>query len=78
MKKAKRNIPLFDSFNSPPAEDSQGVKKYLEMPAPYKLGNYQPELKPREEVLGKPLTRLEIRKLLKPHISSNRQVSLGE
>ncbi|KAM7484221.1 hypothetical protein LguiA_000230 [Lonicera macranthoides] len=77
MKKAKRNIPLFDSFNSPPTDDSQGVKKYLEMPAPYKLGYYQPELKPREEVLGKPLTRLEIRQLLKPHISSNRQVNLG-
>lgn len=69
MKKLKRNIPPFDSFNSP-AIVCEGVK-YLEMLAPYKLGIFSPELKPREEVLRKPLTRLEIR-------VSNSQVNLGE
>ncbi|CAH2080527.1 unnamed protein product [Thlaspi arvense] len=47
------------------------------MPKPYQLGNFRGELKPRKEVLGKPLTRAEIRELLKPTVSNNRQVNLG-
>ncbi|KAF3334514.1 CRS2-associated factor 2 [Carex littledalei] len=31
----------------------------------------------REEILGEPLSRFEIRNLVKPHISHNRQVNLG-
>lgn len=72
MKKSKKNIPLFGSFNP----ESNAVK-HLEMPAPYWLGKFPAELKPRNEVLGKPLTKSEARELLKPHLSSNRQVNLG-
>lgn len=76
MKKSKKNIPLFDPF-SPNNNNSNNSVKYLEMPKPYKLGNFPSELKPREEVLGKPLTKMEIRDLVKRHMSSNRQVNLG-
>jgi hypothetical protein len=31
----------------------------------------------REEILGEPLSRFEINKLVKPHMSHNRQVNLG-
>ncbi|XP_057508873.1 CRS2-associated factor 2, chloroplastic [Actinidia eriantha] len=73
-KKMKKKIALFESVDS---EGSSGVMRF-ETARPYRLGNYAAaEVRPREEVIGKPLTRAEIRELLKPHISSNRQVNLG-
>uniref|UniRef100_A0A5B7BT68 CRM domain-containing protein n=1 Tax=Davidia involucrata TaxID=16924 RepID=A0A5B7BT68_DAVIN len=75
MKKSKKKIPLFDSFNPPPPE-TNGVKQ-LEMQGPYQLGKFPAEVKTRGEVLGRPLTRVEIRALLKPYLSSNRQINLG-
>ncbi|KAA8529598.1 hypothetical protein F0562_034302 [Nyssa sinensis] len=75
MKKSKRKIRLFDSFNPPPPE-ANGAKQ-LEMLRPYELGKFPTEVKTRQEVLGRPLSRAEIRLLLKPHLSSNRQVNLG-
>ncbi|KAK3041820.1 hypothetical protein RJ639_000336 [Escallonia herrerae] len=74
LKKSKKKIPLFESFN-PPSE-SEGVR-HLEMPGPYRLGKYPAETKSREEVLGRPLTKAEIKELVKPHWTSNRQVNLG-
>ncbi|KAL6969435.1 CRS2-associated factor 2 [Sarracenia purpurea var. burkii] len=73
--KKKRKISLFDSLNQLP-EGTSGAK-HLEMRKAYQLGNFPAELRPREEVIGTPLTRAEIRELLEPHISSNRQVNLG-
>ena len=32
----------------------------------------------REEILGKPLSRDEIKALVKPQLSDNRQINLGE
>lgn len=69
LKKSTRKIKLFESLNP-----GNGGKQ-LEMLKPYELGNF--EVKPREEVLGKPLSRAERLELVKPHISSNRQVNLG-
>ncbi|KAI3969358.1 hypothetical protein MKW92_000011 [Papaver armeniacum] len=60
LKKSKKNIPLFDSFNPPPV-GMKGVKQ-VEMPGPFPLGR---------------LTREEVRMLVKPHLSHNRQVNLG-
>ncbi|EPS59439.1 hypothetical protein M569_15368, partial [Genlisea aurea] len=75
MKKRKRNIKLFEPLG---AEDSDlgdvGVKKY-EMLRSYNLGKFP--VRPREEVLGEPLTREEIKEMLKRCLSSNRQVNLG-
>ncbi|KAL5700384.1 CRS2-associated factor 2 [Ranunculus cassubicifolius] len=75
LKKSKKNIPLFDSFNPPPP-GMKGVK-HVEMPGPFKLGKYPKEGQTREEILGEPLTRAEVRMLVKPHLSHNRQVNLG-
>lgn len=71
----KKKIPLFDSFN-PPAPGTKGVK-HVEMPGPFKLGEYPKEGKSREEILGEPLKKWEIRMLVKPRVSDNRQVNLG-
>ncbi|XP_059633707.1 CRS2-associated factor 2, chloroplastic [Cornus florida] len=75
MKKSNKKIHLFDSSDSPPLGTS-GVKR-LEMLRPFQLGKFPAEVKPRNEVLGRPLTRAEIRVLIKPYLSSNRQVNLG-
>ncbi|XP_060169628.1 CRS2-associated factor 2, chloroplastic isoform X2 [Lycium barbarum] len=78
MKKNKRNIKLFEPFN-PKTEsyddDDDGVNKRYEMLKAYELGMF--EVKPKEKVLGAPLTKTEIRELLKHCIASNRQVNIG-
>ncbi|KAI3919027.1 hypothetical protein MKW92_025031 [Papaver armeniacum] len=55
LKKSKKNIPLFDSFNPPPV-GMKGVK---------------------QRRFWERLTREEVRMLVKPHLSHNRQVNLG-
>ncbi|KAJ8620427.1 hypothetical protein MRB53_028956 [Persea americana] len=75
LKKSKKKIPLFDSFNPPPA-GTKGVKR-VEMPGPYRMGQYPKEGRTRAEVLGAPLTRAEVRMLVEPCIRHNRQVNLG-
>lgn len=78
MKKSKRKIKLFEPLVTPGnrnrSKEAEEMKRF-EMLKAYELGRYT--VRPRKEVLGKPLTRLEIRELLKPCISSNRQVNLG-
>lgn len=76
LKKSKKKIPLFDSFNPPPP-GTKGVK-HVEMPGPFPLGKYPVEGRTREEILGEPLSKAEIQSLVKPHVSHNRQVNLGE
>ncbi|MCH93290.1 crs2-associated factor 2 chloroplastic-like [Trifolium medium] len=75
LKKSKKNIPLFDSFNPPPA-GMKGVKK-VEMPGPFPLGKFPEEGMSREEILGEPLKKWEVKMLVKPMMSDNRQVNLG-
>ncbi|XP_021895886.1 CRS2-associated factor 2, chloroplastic [Carica papaya] len=75
LKKSKKNIPLFDSFN-PPLPGKRGVK-YVEMPGPFPFGKYPKEGKTRGEILGEPLTKSEIKMLIKAHLHDNRQVNLG-
>lgn len=75
-KKRNRKIPLFDSFDPPP-DGTEGVKQ-LEMPMSFPFGQYPKEQKTREEILGEPLRKWEIRKLVKPYLSDNRQVNLGK
>lgn len=76
LKKSKKKIPLFDSFNPPPAGKS-GVK-YVEMPGPFPFGRYPKESMTRDEILGEPLKKWERGMLIKPHMHDNRQVNLGE
>lgn len=75
-KKKGKKIRLFDSFNPPPP-GKKGVK-HVEMPGPFPLGKYPKEGKTREEILGEPLKKWEIKMLVQPHLSNNRQVNLGE
>lgn len=75
-KKMKRKIPLFGTSN-PPQPGTNGVKQ-LEMPGSFPFGKYPQERKTREEILGEPLKKWEIRILLKPLVSDNRQVNLGK
>ncbi|KAJ9549518.1 hypothetical protein OSB04_022061 [Centaurea solstitialis] len=72
LKKSTRKIKLFESLNPNPSSNNA---KQLEMLKPYELGNF--EVRPRDEVLGKPLSRAERLELVKRHVSSNRQVNLG-
>ncbi|KAK1438198.1 hypothetical protein QVD17_04003 [Tagetes erecta] len=69
LKKQTRKIKLFESVNT-----DTGMKQ-LEMLKAYELGNFQ--VRNRDEVLGKPLSRAERQELVKRHVSSNRQVNLG-
>lgn len=72
MKKSKRNIRLFGEVE----EEGIGVKR-MEMQAGYDFGRFSGVVKPRNELLGKPLSKVEARELVKPYLSSNRQVNLG-
>lgn len=69
-KKKRRKIAPFEPLNSP--EDAAGGTKLLQKQLPFRR-----EVKTREEILGKPLSRAEIRALIKPLVSCNRQVNLG-
>lgn len=71
-----RKIALVESMN--PVAEEEGRVKRLEMVRPLEMGRFPVEVKPRQKVIGKPLTRAEIYELLKPHIGSNRQVNLGK
>lgn len=77
MKKSKRNIKLFEPLGADRSDDDENVggKRY-EMLRDYELGKFS--MRPREEVLGEPLARWEIKEMLKPYLSSNRQVNLGQ
>ncbi|KAK9277535.1 hypothetical protein L1049_007079 [Liquidambar formosana] len=75
LQRSKKKIPLFDSFNPPPP-GTKGVT-HVEMPGPFPLGKFPKEGKSRGEILGEPLRRAEIKMLVKPHLSNNRQVNLG-
>ncbi|KAJ6897702.1 CRS2-associated factor 2 [Populus alba x Populus x berolinensis] len=44
------------------------------MPGPYPFGKFPEEGKSREEILGEPLKTWEIKMLIKPHLSDNRQL----
>lgn len=77
----KKNIPLFQSFNptTTPGINTPGINavKTLQMGVPFKLGEFSKDGRSRKEILGEPLSRAEIKALVKPLISDNRQVNLG-
>ncbi|KZV17817.1 hypothetical protein F511_01626 [Dorcoceras hygrometricum] len=75
MKKNKRNIKIFEPLGGGGNDDRGDGGKRYEMHRAYELGKVS--VRPREEVLGEPLTRSEIKEMLKPYISSNKQVNLG-
>ncbi|KAG8383186.1 hypothetical protein BUALT_Bualt05G0158400 [Buddleja alternifolia] len=78
MKKSKRKIKLFEPLGGEGSDEDEnenvGRKRY-EMLRDYELGKVS--VRPRDEVLGEPLMRWEIKEMLKKYLSSNRQVNLG-
>ncbi|RYR18159.1 hypothetical protein Ahy_B03g062789 isoform B [Arachis hypogaea] len=74
-KDKEKKVRLLESLN-PPRPDTNGVKQ-LEMAKPLKLGKYSRDGKTREEILGDPLRKWEIRMLVKPMVSDNRQDKTG-
>ncbi|XP_078445225.1 RNA-binding CRS1 / YhbY (CRM) domain-containing protein [Wolffia australiana] len=74
--KKQRRIRL---VNDPDAEsEDEGEPKVMKMArAVPGLVQRSTETRSREEILGKPLSRLEIKALVKPFLSDNRQVNLG-
>lgn len=75
-KKKKKKTRLFEPLGNDENEKDEDEKgKRYEMMRAYELGKFN--MRPREEVLGKPLTSLEVKDMLKPYLSSNRQVNLG-
>ncbi|XP_021742935.1 CRS2-associated factor 2, chloroplastic-like [Chenopodium quinoa] len=73
--KKNKKIPLFDSFNPPPP-GMKGVKR-VDMPGPYKFGEFPKEVMSRKEIIGEPLSRAEKKALVQPLLKDNRQVNLG-
>ncbi|XP_020590779.1 CRS2-associated factor 2, chloroplastic isoform X2 [Phalaenopsis equestris] len=72
-KKIRLHQPLGVDSSPPP-----GVAKVLEIAGrrPVELGIYI-DGRSREQILGDPLTRAEAAELVKPYLSTNRQVNLG-
>lgn len=73
MKKSKRNIKIFEPLGG---DNLNAAEKRYEMLRDYELGKFS--MRPRKEVLGEPLTKSEIKEMLKPCLSSNKQVNLGD
>uniref|UniRef100_A0A7N2M2K9 Uncharacterized protein n=1 Tax=Quercus lobata TaxID=97700 RepID=A0A7N2M2K9_QUELO len=71
-----RKIRVLESLNLPPAS-GDGVKR-VEMARPFPLGKFVEEKRTREEILSERLKKWEIKMLVEPRLSDNRQVNLGE
>ncbi|XP_050206705.1 CRS2-associated factor 2, chloroplastic [Mercurialis annua] len=77
LKKSKKKMkfPLFG--NTPPENGEDNGAKYFQLPENFQLGYYPDQVRSRKEILGAPLSRWEIKNLIKPLVSDNRQVNLG-
>ncbi|XP_010914759.1 CRS2-associated factor 2, chloroplastic [Elaeis guineensis] len=74
----KKKIRLFEPLGQPEKVEEEEGAKVMEMARrAVQLRRYPNDGRTREEILGEPLTRVEIRALIKPSVSSNRQVNLG-
>lgn len=72
---SKKKLPEFDSFKLPPP-NKKGVK-HIQPPGPFVAGQGPKYVKTREEILGEPLTREEIRQLVDSSCHTNRQLNIG-
>lgn len=80
--KKQRRVRLLNPLGGPEQSDTtaeSGTGKELMMARPVSgLVQRPTDGRSREEILGKPLTRFEVKALVKPHLSDNRQVNLGK
>lgn len=72
---SKKKLPEFDSFKLPPP-NKKGVK-HIQPPGPFVDGQGPKYVKTREEILGEPLTREEVRHLVDSSCHTNRQLNIG-
>ncbi|XP_057968268.1 CRS2-associated factor 1, chloroplastic [Malania oleifera] len=72
---SKKKLKEFDSFQLPPPH-KKGVKP-VQAPGPYLPGSGPRYVRTREEILGEPLTKEEIRELVLGCIRSKRQLNIG-
>ncbi|KAL3535706.1 hypothetical protein ACH5RR_004167 [Cinchona calisaya] len=72
---SKKKLPEFDSFQLPPPH-KKGVKP-VQAPGPFLPGTGPRYVRSREEILGEPLTKEEIKALLESCKKWKRQLNLG-
>ncbi|KAL8037644.1 hypothetical protein ABFX02_11G051700 [Erythranthe guttata] len=72
---SKRKLPEFDSFQLPPPH-KKGVKP-VQAPGPFLPGSGPKYVNSREEILGDPLSKEEIKELIDGSKKSNRQLNMG-
>ncbi|KAF8393412.1 hypothetical protein HHK36_021656 [Tetracentron sinense] len=72
---SKKKLPVFDSFRLPPPH-KKGVKP-VQSPGPFLAGSGPKYVKSREEILGEPLTKEEIKDLVQGCLRSRRQLNMG-
>lgn len=73
---SKKKLKEFDSF-APPPPNKKGVKP-VQSPGPFLPGSGPRHVKTREEILGEPLTREEIKELVDGCLKSKRQLNMGK
>ncbi|XP_050216950.1 CRS2-associated factor 1, chloroplastic [Mercurialis annua] len=72
---SKKKLREFDSFKLPPP-DKKGVKP-VQKPGPFLPGSGPRYVYTREEILGEPLTKEEIRELIEGCLRTRRQLNMG-
>ncbi|CAI9100411.1 OLC1v1037408C1 [Oldenlandia corymbosa var. corymbosa] len=72
---SKKKLPEFDSFKLPPP-NKKGVKT-VQPPGPYLPGSGPKYVRSREEVLGEPLTKEEVKELVESCRKWKRQLNMG-
>lgn len=72
---SKKKLKEFDSFRPPPP-NKKGIKS-VQAPGPFLAGSGPKYTMSREEIMGEPLTRLEIKDLVLGCIKTRRQMNMG-
>ncbi|OWM84525.1 CRS2-associated factor 1, chloroplastic [Punica granatum] len=72
---SKKKLKEFDSFKLPPP-GKKGVKP-VQAPGPYLPGRGPRYVRSREEILGEPLSKEEVKELIRGCMKSQRQMNLG-
>lgn len=73
---SKKKLPEFDSFRLPPA-GKKGVKT-VQAPGPFLAGSGPKYMaRSREEIVGEPLTKEEVKEAVKGSLRSKRQLNIG-
>ncbi|CAN1170020.1 CRS2-associated factor 1, chloroplastic [Linum perenne] len=72
---SKKKLKEFDSFQPPPP-NKKGVKP-VQPPGPFLPGTGPRYVNTREEILGEPLTKEEIKSLVEGCVKSRRQMNIG-